>query len=460
MSRYDRSRSPLGKTAATEHISFTIESFVHFPHTRPEGLRADADGILRLDDLMRTWGRQEGLRSHDVLDAVRRHMFHDTGPLHRILRFTIDTNASGCIVIRVMPERGREHGISDVADCGSRTLAAPAAQPVVRGIRGSVLLERQDASCTKEEIDPDTIDAALVSTVSKARPPVPSAPLQAASAALLAQTQVHRFHTMEMPHSYLERPRPEEREFVALGGDPEAARLRRKTAHGSVGRETTERSGGRRNQRFTERQSSNGEGVQRWLGWVLAQGHRELDVPLDPGGWAGLQDIASAMRQSRPDFGRFGASELQALLEHTDQAGRFEVSGGKLRKVSKGMRQPRVAARASSDHQSSYKDELAMDQEESQWGRGDVDHWDTWAPTLREETAPQSMYGDGPGAQPPPPFPLGRVAQHGTNGPPPPPPGEFWTRYFDEGNAWFFYDGPLGKWWCVSGGEIQRYQES
>merc|ERR1712003_317733 len=40
---------------------------------------------------------------------------------------------------------------------------------------------------------------------------------------------------------------------------------------------------------------------------------------------------------------------------------------------------------------------------------------------------------------------------------PPPPPGPHWTRYFDEGNEWFFYDGPHGKWWCKSGGEIAPY---
>jgi hypothetical protein len=31
---------------------------------------------------------------------------------------------------------------------------------------------------------------------------------------------------------------------------------------------------------------------------------------------------------------------------------------------------------------------------------------------------------------------------------PPPPPGDHWTKYEDEGNIWFYYEGPLGKFWC------------
>lgn len=31
---------------------------------------------------------------------------------------------------------------------------------------------------------------------------------------------------------------------------------------------------------------------------------------------------------------------------------------------------------------------------------------------------------------------------------PAPPPGDHWTKYEDDGNIWFYYEGPLGKFWC------------
>merc|ERR1711920_1182870 len=30
---------------------------------------------------------------------------------------------------------------------------------------------------------------------------------------------------------------------------------------------------------------------------------------------------------------------------------------------------------------------------------------------------------------------------------PGPPPGLHWTRYHDDGEVWWYYEGPLGKWW-------------
>eukprot|EP00928_Gymnodinium_smaydae_P036696 TRINITY_DN25611_c0_g1_i1.p1 TRINITY_DN25611_c0_g1~~TRINITY_DN25611_c0_g1_i1.p1 ORF type:complete len:237 (+),score=38.53 TRINITY_DN25611_c0_g1_i1:73-783(+) len=42
------------------------------------------------------------------------------------------------------------------------------------------------------------------------------------------------------------------------------------------------------------------------------------------------------------------------------------------------------------------------------------------------------------------------------------PPGEYWTRYNDCGELWWYYEGPLGKWWCSSETEDTplRYEDS
>lgn len=41
---------------------------------------------------------------------------------------------------------------------------------------------------------------------------------------------------------------------------------------------------------------------------------------------------------------------------------------------------------------------------------------------------------------------------------PPPPPGEHWTKYEDDGTFWFYYEGPLGKWWSTNG-SVEKYDD-
>ena len=41
---------------------------------------------------------------------------------------------------------------------------------------------------------------------------------------------------------------------------------------------------------------------------------------------------------------------------------------------------------------------------------------------------------------------------------PRPPPGKHWTMYHDDGDIWWFYEGPKGTWWMSSEhGRIQRW---
>lgn len=36
-------------------------------------------------------------------------------------------------------------------------------------------------------------------------------------------------------------------------------------------------------------------------------------------------------------------------------------------------------------------------------------------------------------------------------------PGDHWTKYEDDGTIWFYYEGPLGKWWST-GESVERYE--
>mmetsp|Transcript_34341 Transcript_34341/g.80370 ORF Transcript_34341/g.80370 Transcript_34341/m.80370 type:complete len:309 (+) Transcript_34341:135-1061(+) len=39
-----------------------------------------------------------------------------------------------------------------------------------------------------------------------------------------------------------------------------------------------------------------------------------------------------------------------------------------------------------------------------------------------------------------------------------PPPGPHWTQYCDQGCLWWYYEGPMGRWWCCKGTEMEMFQ--
>jgi len=74
-----------------------------------EGLLLDGAGGFRLSDLMVTWGHRHGLREGQVLDALRSRMLRRQDHDHKgrvDLRFVIDKDELGHIVIKVQPKRG------------------------------------------------------------------------------------------------------------------------------------------------------------------------------------------------------------------------------------------------------------------------------------------------------------------------------------------------------------------
>lgn len=108
MSRQDRSRSPRGRAWNSERISRAIVSFGRYPRKRPSGLEVDASGLMRLEDIMSCWGRDEGLQEDEVLKAVKEHMFHnDEGAA---LRFAIDVDKAGRVTVQVKPSRRFNEG--------------------------------------------------------------------------------------------------------------------------------------------------------------------------------------------------------------------------------------------------------------------------------------------------------------------------------------------------------------
>lgn len=146
----------------------------------------------------------------------------------------------------------------------------------------------------------------------------------------------------------------------------------------------------------------------RWLSYVLKSGHDMLNVQVSSDGWAEFEELAQALYRDMPFFGLDKGAALRELVIYGDMAGRFEVDGSRVRKVARKDRVP-VSKKWVANTASTT---MGVDEEK-----------------------------------------------------PDPPPGEYWTKFRDVTNEpeqfWYFYDGPLGRWWVEDKPpyDVQPYNE-
>jgi len=162
----------------------------------------------------------------------------------------------------------------------------------------------------------------------------------------------------------------------------------------------------------------NSEKVQRWLAYVLRRGYEELNIELKDGEWARLDELAKAVAKVKSDFGIKSSADLRSMLEQHDAAGRFEISKGWLRKVAHDRRQPQ----APKNLRPVVKKEEQHSDDEDVASSGVADH----------------RFG-GKADFPPP----GPGDKHSTH-------RQYWTTFKDRDQFWYYYEGPLGRWWCQS----------
>lgn len=177
-----------------------------------------------------------------------------------------------------------------------------------------------------------------------------------------------------------------------------------------------------------------GEKVQRWLGFVFKRGYEELDLHLKDG-WAQLGDLAEVVSRKRRDFGITDAAGLRELLERTDDAGRFEIDeeAGLIRLLERAQRRHPKASNGKEQDRWRQRTEVKEELHPRQQRRWEVKE-EAFAQV--EPSASAASVAAAPGA-------VGR-------GPPAPGdmPKKHWQMFQDNGSVWFYYEGPLGKWWC------------
>eukprot|EP00811_Abedinium_folium_P018362 NODE_2728_length_2157_cov_4.667488.p1 GENE.NODE_2728_length_2157_cov_4.667488~~NODE_2728_length_2157_cov_4.667488.p1 ORF type:complete len:507 (+),score=99.29 NODE_2728_length_2157_cov_4.667488:247-1767(+) len=490
MGRHDRSRSP-GRSGRPNSawISRTICSFGRYPDKRPAGLQVDATGEFCLHNLMSVWGWAQGLTDDMVLEAVHNNMFHDNDS--KAMRFGINNSAKGDVLVRVMPSRrgaGAHHGGS----WGGRhnngysnghsnaygnayqqqyAVRSPCPTPAhvqVVPMHGSVLkapgialpsvsqklgMSLEEIAATDSRITPVAwrpemaprmvpppgVPVGPKQTEDKEPSYAPRGPPEAHESPAYA-ARVHRqmeqmgltqgtAHIRQPPT--WQAPRDMDRNGSTLYGP-----RRRQGGHG-CGAGSTGAWGASGGAAAAAVNRSTGERISRSLSWMLRQGSA-----MNAEGWMDLDSLAATMAQTHASYGVFDGAQLRTILEQTDEAGRFEFNtSGCVRKVRRTNRRPRPNARVDSwvppvNGAASSSGHAAAPAAEGGAGRGR-------SRSMSVDAACGTGDADEGGGAP-------RATDVPAREAPRRPPGEFWTKYQDDGSEWWHYDGPLGQWWLMT----------
>lgn len=174
---------------------------------------------------------------------------------------------------------------------------------------------------------------------------------------------------------------------------------------------------------------SSDETALRKLAWLCRVGYQKHGLRME-GLYLPVQAVVDIMAKESTVS---SPQDFFELLRRGDAEGRFELSQNRsmVRKVPREERskastapwtaRPAAQSKSQSKSQSEPQSKPSMD-------------WPCSPPT--RDSRP--------------------IVKEQPQDPPEKPPGQHWTEYQDEGASWWYYDGPLGKWWSPSASEDPR----
>mmetsp|Transcript_13368 Transcript_13368/g.25240 ORF Transcript_13368/g.25240 Transcript_13368/m.25240 type:complete len:425 (-) Transcript_13368:58-1332(-) len=412
--RQDRERSPRG-AKNSGWISRAIAGFGRYKEKRPAGLQIDSRGALKLDSLYEAWGWDQGLTKEDVLRAVSDNLYFDSHKKDE-KRFEILTDSKGVVSILVHQRRGnRNGGQAPWKDNVKKEWESGDSWSEGRGVASPVRSWESDVWSSGSAWDK--------SSGSK------------------------------------QEVKEEESSWADQSKDDSWAGQSKDSQWNSWD-----------NNSWSSNRN-NGEQVQRWLGWALKSGYKQMGVPLKDGEWIWAESLAEELGKSKPKLNITSVAELQNLLDETDQAGRFEISDGYIRKVKRDDRVSRATtatAAAAARHRPEAAPERPQHADgsayETSYSYAEKEHhapssWSESSTPARHNFSPPRASGSAYTANSAYAVvqkELPGNPQDGQKGKPPPPPGAGWSKFTDDGHFWWFYEGPLGKWWCQ---DVDKYIE-
>jgi len=460
MSRNGRSRSPTSSATSALKISRAIAGFGRYPSKRPPGLMVDHLGCMKLDDIMRCWGVKHDLEEKDIMHAVRKHMFREYAD-GGSLRFAIDGDQDGGIIIRVMPSqddrpRHRCIGYDGYDDYNPdaayfRAFGQQPPQKRVPKMVGSVLKTPMPKPMPVNGRSRNKLDMALDDLIG-------------GEVIDLEEDEAAKANAFNLKHARVMRS------VKQMGLTAETMHVRRapQDKDGSRDQRGRPRADAPRRQRWSgggggRDRWSPAEKVTRWISWVVQAGYKDLEIVRSEGGWVDVAALAEAMARDRKDLGSFDPLKLKEFIQASDSEGRFEINGMmQLRKVPKDLRRSRD--QRSPFERQAHRDPLETVEVASSASSGcrrpaspSIDYSDDGqmaddpqGDALAAECAEKMRVSGDVEIDVKPVKAEARFPSAKEVPKPSSPPGDHWTRFQDEGGGdyWWFYDGPLGMFWA------------
>jgi len=446
-----------GSGHGTEWISRQVVGFGRYPEKRPKGLKVNACGAILVSSLIETWGRSHGITEEKLLAAIQRHMFDEQRPATGNLRFSLDNDEHGNMLVRVHPKRGHaRNGESCSGTHGSSAIGATPARAQLRSQANSSPANSSDGK-RKQTWQAKSSDGKRTQTWQDKEPPW--------KGTVAVSTDEKEEQTWEADSTKKKGTRSWEEVSV-----PKYGHLWYKDS-----KSQTKKKGGANNwsKAHKPKWSSRGVQVQKWLGWALKSGYRELGIELEDFGSARVSEIVEALLSQRPQLGISDEDSLEKILEETDTEGRFEIDTlGRIRKVPRSDRRPRKSKRRSSESpdnggnsEAGHSDKRSRSRSRPRLrsrSRSSESQTRSWLPQANVRSfTPRVDRRQQDKSRSPSPKASSRNETADASDGPAPPPGEYWTNYKDDDKIWWYYDGPKGKWWCIDSNRthIDRFPE-
>lgn len=394
----DRSRSPPRRNSK-EWIAKTIVRFGRYEDRRPRGLSVDGTGAMLLSNLMRVWGEEEGLPPKKVLEALQENQRQADGGT----RFSVDRLGDDWEITvhprhrmggdRPRPRRPHSREADRDGNFSTKDKMGMGLDDIIRGSSSRDHYSSRDHHRSSRDDCKPGAGHGVNGAASNCKVEVDVIDLEDDNFDLAALAPpAPPAHRSFASTGWAKRREIDERDRMDWHHRPHDERDRTDRPH----------------RPFNQQDHQHKVKVSKFVSYILKRGHAELGIDL----WqefADLNDIVKILNQKRHMFGEYTLEDLKNSLQDSDDVGRFKF----------------------------WKD----------WVRK-IDRSDRDAP--KSSAAPVGMEVDrshDPGRAP-----SSDVSR------PPGPPGEFWTQYTDEGQGktWWFYEGPLGKWWCDDDDAVPR----
>eukprot|EP00929_Paragymnodinium_shiwhaense_P072976 TRINITY_DN3705_c0_g4_i1.p1 TRINITY_DN3705_c0_g4~~TRINITY_DN3705_c0_g4_i1.p1 ORF type:complete len:516 (-),score=98.93 TRINITY_DN3705_c0_g4_i1:336-1883(-) len=357
--RFNNDRRRGGGSSTSEWISRQVAGFGRYPDKRPDGLRIQHCGGMLLEDLYKAWGRHNDISQQEIFKTIQQYAVHEDDGTSR---FVLEMDSSGRPLVRVNSKRHAGGEFTPRGSDGGRGYRARGhngsfatsrgTQERLRGVESSGSGKLQTSDKLDMSLDDVMYDDRRQCEVydMAAHDSPPGSPEGDGGTGGSGYPD----HSAGEDDDALSEDRKDRRRRVMhqtrqMGLTPDSRDRRQPPRKGGGKGGKRGGKGGGKGGHKGQRQGGRDEleeNVSRYISWFLKKGEEVLNIPMRDG-WVSVKALAASIGHNHRSYGypTFKEDELTDYIFEIDRDGRFEISGGMLRKVEREERQARPQGR-------------------------------------------------------------------------------------------------------------------